>query len=204
MDGGVVRAENKKKALMEHSKFNPGGSKMKRRSDTAGSAPLKTLFSLWMVLCVFVLALAVPVQAGMAPNDPMVRITSLPLGLNVTEIMAKLSDDVSRDTEIEKKLITYYWQTFDAVYCPAAEGIPEAQVIFVDLYVPCHLSDTMIAAVMTSLAASLEKHTGIAKEWVFIHTHFPKSGHVFISGSVAKCESNPAAKIVPNMFLLLD
>ena len=76
---------------------------MKRRSYTTGAAPLKTLFSLWMVLCVFVLALAVPVQAEIAPNDPMVRITSLPLGLNVKEIMAKLSDDVSRDTGLNKE-----------------------------------------------------------------------------------------------------
>jgi hypothetical protein len=177
---------------------------MKRRSDTAGSAPLKTRFSLWMVLCVFLLTLAVPVQAGIAPNDPMVRITSLPLGLSVTEIMAKLSDDVSRDMGLDKKLITYYWQTFDAVYCPSSEGAPETQVIFVDLYVPCYFTDTQIAALMTSLAASLEKHTGIAKDWVFIHTHFPKSGHVFISGNVAKCESNPAGKLAINTLLLLD
>ena len=159
---------------------------MKRRSDTAELASLRTLFSLWMVLCVFVLALAVPVQAEIAPNDPMVRITSLPLGLNVKEIMAKLSDDVSRDTGLNKDMITYYWQTFDAVYCPGCKGAPKTLVIFVDLYVPGFLTDKQIAELMTSLAASLEKHTGIAKEWVFIHTHFPKEGHVFINGKVAK------------------
>lgn len=161
---------------------------MKRRSDTAGSAPLKTLFSLWMVLGVFVLALAVPVQGEIVPDDPMVRITSLPLGLNVKEIMAKLSDDVSRDTGLNKNMITYFWQTFDAVYCPGCKGAPKTLVIFVDLYVPGFLTDKQIAGLMTSLAASLQNHTGIAKEWVFIHTHFPKEGHVFISGKVATWE----------------
>jgi alpha-beta hydrolase superfamily lysophospholipase len=187
MDGGVVRAEDKKNAPTEHLKFKRGGPEMKRRSDTSG-APLKTLFYLWMALCVFVLALAVPVQAEIVPADPMVRITSLPLGLNVKEIMTKLSDDVSRDTGLNKNMITYYWQTFDAVYCPGCKGAPKTLVIFVDLYVPGSFTDKQIAGLMTSLAASLEKHTGIAKEWVFIHTHFPKEGHVFITGKVATWE----------------
>jgi len=186
MDGGVVRAEDKKNAPMEHSKFKRGGSKMKRRSETVGSAPLKTLFSLWMVLCAFVLALGVPVQAEIMADDPMVRITSLPLGLNVNEIMAKVSDDVSRDMGLDKNMITYYWQTFDAMYCPAAKGAPKSLVIFVDLYVPVFFTDKQITEMMISLAASLEKHTGIAKEWVFIHTHFPKEGQVYISGKVAE------------------
>jgi len=158
---------------------------MKRRSKMGGLVLLKKLFSLWMVLCAFVLASGVPVQAGIMGDDPMVRITSLPLGLNVNEIMAKLSDDVSRDTGLNKNMVTYYWQTFDAVYCPGCKGAPKTLLIFVDLYVPGFLTDNQIAGLMTSLAASIEKHTGIAKEWVFIHTHFPKEGHIYISGKVA-------------------
>jgi hypothetical protein len=140
------------------------------------------------VICVLILVWAAPVRAGIVDNDPMVRITSLPLGLNANQIMAKLSDDVSRDTGLGKNMVTYYWQTFDAIYCPACTDAPKTKVIFVDLYVPGFLTDKQIAGLMNSLAASLERHTGIAREWVFIHTHFPKEGHVYISGKVTTWE----------------
>lgn len=158
---------------------------MKRQSKKAGSLFLTRNFFLATVLCAFALALSVPARAGIVPDDPMVRITSLPLGLNVNEIMAKLSKDVSRDTGLKENMVTYYWQTFDAEYCPACDGASKNRVIFVDLYVPGFLTDKQIAGLMTSLAASLEKHTGTPKEWVFIHTHFPKEGHIYISGKVA-------------------
>lgn len=160
---------------------------MKNQS-APGPLLLKAGLFLVTILYVFVFALSLPVQAEIVSNDPMVRITSLPLGLNAKEVMAKLSEDVSRDTGLSKNMVTYYWQTFDAVYCPACEGAPKAIVIFVDLYVPGFMTDKQIAVLMTSLASSLEKHTGISREWVFIHTHFPKEGHIYISGKVVKWE----------------
>ena len=89
----------------------------------------------------------------------MVRITSLPLGLDVNEVMAGLSDDVSRDTGLDKNLMTYYWQTFDAVYCPALKDAVVQHPIFVDMYVPGFLTDEVIAGLMISLASfSTEAH----------------------------------------------
>jgi len=116
----------------------------------------------------------------------MVRITSVPLGLDVNEVMAGLSDDVSRDTGLDRNLMTYYWQTFDAVYCPALKDAIVQQPIFVDMYVPGFMTDEVIAGLMTSLALSLQERAGIPKEFVFIHTHVPKEGHVYIAGGVAK------------------
>jgi len=147
---------------------------------------MKKVFSLLMVMCALVLVLSVPVQAQIDPNDPMVRITSLPLGLNVSEIMPKLSDDVSKDTGIAKNMITYYWQTFDAVYCPSAKEPEKAKIIFVDLYAPGFMTDKQVGEVMISLANSIEKHTKIAKELVFIQAHVGKAEHVYISGKMAK------------------
>jgi hypothetical protein len=169
-----------------------GEQNMKNKS-ASGLLRLKAGLLFWMILSVFVLALSMPVQAEIVSDDPMIRITSLPLGLNAKEVMAKLSDDVSRDTGLGKNMVTYYWQTFDAVYCPACEGAPKAVIIFVDLYVPGFMNDKQIAGLMTSLASSLEKHTGIAKEWVFIHTHFPREGHIYISGKVVKWEDVKAS-----------
>lgn len=157
-----------------------------KKESALGPRLLKAGLLLGTMMYVLVIALSLPVQAEIVSDDPMVRITSLPLGLNATEVMTKLSDDVSRDTGLGKNMVTYYWQTFDAVYCPACGGAPKASVIFVDLYVPGFMTDKQIGGLMTSLASSLEKHTGIAKEWVFIQTHFPKEGHVYISGKVAK------------------
>jgi len=167
---------------------------MKNRS---ASVPLflKAGLLFWTILCVLVFAVSSPVQAEIVSDDPMVRITSLPLGLNAKEVMTKLSEDVSRDTGLGKNMVTYYWQTFDAVYCPACEGTPKAVVIFVDLYVPGFMTDKQIAGLLTSLASSLEKHTGIAKEWVFIHTHFPREGHIYISGKVVKWEDVKASDV---------
>jgi len=159
---------------------------MKLYSNNTCVEKMAKIFSRAAVLFALVITLTVPAQARIADDDPMVKITSLPLGLNVNEIMVKLSDDVSRDTGIDKNMITYYWQTFDAIYCPSSKEPAKTNIIFVDLYVPGFMTDKDIAGVMTSLANSIEKHTKIAKEFVFIQTHFPKEGHVYISGKIAK------------------
>jgi hypothetical protein len=161
---------------------------MKRQTGIDGPKRPNRLSPLAVLLCASILALGISAQAQIGTDDPMVRITSLPLGLDVKEVMVKLSDDVSRDTGLDKNMVTYYWQTFDAVYCPGCEDTTGNHLIFVDLYVPGFLTDEQIAGLMTSLAASLEKHTGIDKKGVFIHTHVPKEGHVYISGKVVKWE----------------
>ncbi|MEZ7893545.1 MAG: hypothetical protein QMC67_17550 [Candidatus Wallbacteria bacterium] len=147
---------------------------------------MKKIIYFLVFACAFVLAISGEAFAQIAPDDPMVKITSLPLGLNVNEIMPKISDDVAKATGITKTNITYYWQTFDAVYCPSSKDPAKANIIFVDLYVPCFFTEKEIASMLTSLADSIEKHTKISKEFLFIQTHFPKEGHVYISGKVAK------------------
>ena len=146
------------------------------------------------VIGILILFMALPAMAKIAPDDPMVRITSRPLMLNVNEVMTKLSEDVSRDTGIDKKNITYYWQTFDAIYCPSSKDPSGTNVVFVDLYVPGFFTDKDIAGLMTSLADSLVKHTGLDREAVFIQTHFPKDGHVYISGKVVEWNGSKSSQ----------
>lgn len=147
---------------------------------------MKKILSLVAAICFLTLVTSAPALAQLDAMDPMVRITSLPLGLNVSEIMPKLSDDVSKDTGIDKKMITYYWQTFDAVYCPSSKEPDKAKIIFVDLYAPGFMTDKEVGEVMVSLANSIEKHTKISKELVFIQAHVGKAEHVYISGKMAK------------------
>jgi hypothetical protein len=138
-------------------------------------------------LCCLLFFLTIPAvgQAQIVAADPMVRITSLPLpGVNVNELLVKISDDVASGTGIPKEMLTYYYQSFEAMYCPVSKD-PNDRVIFVDLYVPIFMTDLDIGKVMTTMAESISRHTGFAKEWVFIHTHYPKPGHVYISGKIA-------------------
>ncbi len=119
---------------------------------------------------------------GIDPADPMVRITYARSDLDVPKVLAQLSRDVTAATGIDERFLTYYWQTFDAIHC-MGEPVSD-KPIFVDLYVPGFFSEQDVAGMMTAIADSLENLTGVDKEWVFIHTHFPLQGHVYISGKV--------------------
>ena len=124
-------------------------------------------------------------EGGGIATDPMVKITSLPTKLDVKAVLAKVSDDVARDTGLDKNMVTYYWQTFDYIYCPGCEnaGIDD-NIIFIDLYVPGFMTDEEIGKVMTSLANSLERNAGINKKSLFIHTHVAEENRLYMMGEV--------------------
>lgn len=122
-------------------------------------------------------------EGGIDPADPMVRITYTKSNLDVPVVLAAVSREVSKSTGLGEELITYYWQTFDAVHCMGKPATDKP--MFVDLYVPGFMTDDMVAKMMTAIADSLAKNTGLDKKWVFIHTHFPQQGHVYISGEVS-------------------
>ncbi len=135
------------------------------------------------VILLFVMVGIAGASGGFLKGDPMVRITAPPaLLVDVDAVLDRLSRDVSRDSGLDPKLLTYYWQRFDAVNCMGkkAEGHP----IFVDLYVPNFLTDAEVAVIMHSIADSLSKSTGIDKKWVFVHTHTAEKGRVLLSGKV--------------------
>jgi hypothetical protein len=137
----------------------------------------------WAVILLFVMVGIAGASGGFLPGDPMVRITAPPaLRVDVDAVLDRLSRDVSRDSGLDPKLLTYYWQRFDAINCMGkkVEGHP----IFVDLYVPGFLTDAEIAVIMHSIADSLAKSTGINKKWVFVHTHTAEKGRVLLSGEV--------------------
>ncbi|WP_462324271.1 hypothetical protein [Desulfoplanes sp.] len=121
-------------------------------------------------------------DGGIDPADPMVRITYAKSDLDVPAVLAGVSRDVTASTGIEERFITYYWQTFDAIHCMGKPATDKP--MFVDLYVPGFFTDDQVSQLMTAIADSLKKRTGVDKEWVFIHTHFPLQGQVYISGHV--------------------
>lgn len=119
---------------------------------------------------------------GLLIQDPMVKISSLPIDKDVDEVLSAISKDVSRDTGIEQQYITYYWQTVDNINCMGKKTTDRP--ILVDIYVPGFFTNEQIGALMTSLGASIEKHVGLDRKWLFIHVHFPNQGQVYLSGEV--------------------
>ena len=146
---------------------------------------LVTLAALLLTL----LAWQSPLQAsgGLDPTDPMVRITAPHLKVDAPAVLAGVSRDVAAATGLPEQVITYYWQTFDAIHCMGTPATDKP--LFVDLYVPGFFTDDQVAKVMTAIAESLEKRTGVSREWVFVHTHFPLQGQVYISGHVDHWEN---------------
>lgn len=123
---------------------------------------------------------------GIDPADPMVRVTSPKTDIDVEAVLIKISKDVSERTGIKESFITYYWQTFDAV---VYDGKKSTKPLFVDLYVPGFFDDDKVKEMMTAIADALVEHTGAERKWIFIHTHFPLPGQVYIGGGVAEWDS---------------
>ena len=146
-------------------------------------------FVLGVVFMVFCLPAAVMAgngaelySEGLSTQDPMIKICSLPIDKDIDEVLAAVSQDVSRDSGIKQEFITYYWLTLDAVNWNGKKQV--GRPILVDLYPAGFFDNKTIQTVMTSLAAALEKHVGIDRKWVFIATHFPNQGQTYISGGV--------------------
>jgi len=130
------------------------------------------------------LASEAQVQQGIDPADPMVRITSGKTSLDVVAVMAAVGRDLGDGTGLGPELVTYYWQTFDAIVLAGKPSV--GKPLFVDFYVPCFLAQAKIEKALIVLGDSLAKHTGISQKWIFIHTHFPKENQVYIDGQVMR------------------
>lgn len=125
-------------------------------------------------------------SGGIDPADPMVRVTSPPVDLDINKVLAAVSKDVSKATGIKESFITYYWQTFDhTVY----EGKETNKPLYVDLYVPGFFSDDDVTGMLNAVADALVDHAGVERKWLFIHTHFPLPGQVYIGGGIANWDT---------------
>ncbi|MFO1415461.1 MAG: lipocalin-like domain-containing protein [Burkholderiales bacterium] len=148
------------------------------------------------------LAMTAPAVAGdgIAAGDPMVRITAPPsLRVDKAAVLDRLGRDVSRDTGLDRSLLTYYWQTFDAINS-MGEAV-DNRPLFVDLYVPGFMTDATVGKVMRAIASSLAQQTGVDRKWVFVHTHTAEQGRVLLSGDVQyfdRRDDKPAANTGPS------
>ncbi|MGE4557542.1 MAG: alpha/beta hydrolase [Desulfovibrionaceae bacterium] len=147
---------------------------------------------MFLLLCAMCAAIAIPhaayAEGGIDPADPMVRVTSPPgVDLDIDAVLAAVSKDVSKKTGIKESFITYYWQTFDTVIY---EGKQTKKPLFVDLYVPAFLSQEDIEGVINAVADGLVEHAGAERKWIFIHTHYPLDGQVYIGGEIQRWDTD--------------
>jgi hypothetical protein len=122
------------------------------------------------------------IDDGLKAEDPMIKICSLPIDKNLDDVLAAISKDVSQGTGIKQEFITYYWVTLAGINWNGKKQV--GRPILVDLYPAGFFDNKTIQSVMTNLAVSIEKNVGIDRKWVFIHTHFPNQGQVYISGQI--------------------
>ena len=131
-------------------------------------------------------SLAAENKTSSIKTDPMIKIISLPIKQNPAEVMAKVSEDVARDTGIDRNMVTYYWQTFDEIYCPGCESAKIKKPMFVELFVPGFMTTDEIQKTMISLASALERYTDYTRKDLFMHTHIASKEQLFILGDVVK------------------
>jgi hypothetical protein len=117
-------------------------------------------------------------------GDPMIKITSLPIKGGLNQILAKISADVSRETGFAEKEVTYYWQTFDAIYCPGCQGAKLKKPIYVDICLPAFVSQKQRKKLMISMAEALARYTSYTTREVFIAVQALQKEQLYIMGDV--------------------
>lgn len=144
-----------------------------------------------LLLALLLLPGAALAEGGLDPSDPMVRVTGDPQGHDPNTVLIGVANDVKAATGLGPELVTYYWQRFEAIVL-AGKAVKD-KPLFVDLYVPCFLKPAQVQGMLNALADSLAKRTGLDKKWVFIHTHFPREGQVYIDGKIMTGCTGPDA-----------
>ncbi|MDD2237974.1 MAG: hypothetical protein PHP44_03960 [Kiritimatiellae bacterium] len=87
-------------------------------------------------------------------------------------------------TGLPESFVTYYWQSFDEIYCPGCEKAGIDTVVFIDLYTPAFITREERRRIMISIADAIDKHTPFPKKDVYLHTHIAEKDQLFINGGI--------------------
>lgn len=155
----------------------------KGRGSWPRTAALPVLVAGLMIIMAGVAGSGEP-KAPLSTADPMIKITSPPMKVNLDDLLAKVAKDVAREAGVDINFITYYWQTFDAIHCPGCDKAGVKKPIFVELYVPGFMTTAEYQKVMTALAEALARYTDYTKKDLFMHTHAAQKEQLFIMGGL--------------------
>jgi len=128
---------------------------------------------------------------AIARRDPLIKISVLPMEVDVPDVLAKLSADVAEVSGIPLEGITVTWETIPAGHLNwngiSGESFDSGEFpALVEVFLASFLGEEMIEKIMLTIAESLETHAGIPQRQVFEIVTVQEPGHVFTYGEIMR------------------
>ena len=106
-------------------------------------------------------------------------------------ILKHITGDFSINTRIEQEHITTTWSFYLPHHYSVAGKTADHQgkeihPILVDLLIPDFHADNAVKNMLSTLATSIAKHTGVLYENIFIHVRKAEAGHVLDAGEIVE------------------
>jgi phenylpyruvate tautomerase PptA (4-oxalocrotonate tautomerase family) len=124
---------------------------------------------------------------------PFIHIRSLPFdkSFDMATVLEGLTKDFAKGTGIGLEHVTATWEFFApghyAVAGKAAQYQPQdSHPVLVDLLAPDFNSAATVEKMLTTVSASISKHTKVAATNIFINHRQAHSGMVFDAGEIVE------------------
>ena len=124
---------------------------------------------------------------------PFIHIKSLPPvdDPDISEVLKQLSQRFAEANGIDERHVTVTWEYFQPQHYRfggvSGDALdPQRHQVLVDLLVPDFNDAPTIAAMMQSIATTLEEILSIPGKAIFIHTRFAASGMVLDAGEIVR------------------
>jgi hypothetical protein len=124
---------------------------------------------------------------------PFIHIKSLPLDkpINIQNTVVEISKDFAIETGISLEHVTVTWTYFQAGHYAAggkvsANQADDSHPLLIDVLAPDFNSQTQLEKMLSIIANSVSRHTGISVTNIFIHYREASSARVFDSGVISR------------------
>ena len=124
---------------------------------------------------------------------PYIHIRSLPFqgDVSIDAVLKGVSQEFSRECEIDLEHVTVTWDFLRPGHHASGGTTADTQSwsshpILVDLLAPDFNSFEQVETMMGCVASSIQRHTGIPRENIFIHHREARSSMVFDKGEIVR------------------
>ena len=124
---------------------------------------------------------------------PFIHVKSLPFdgAFQAEEVVAGITADFAVSTGIGLEHVTATWEFFQPRHYAVAGKVAESQPqnshpVLVDLLAPDFNDMETITKMLSSVAESIAKRTGVPQQHIFINHRQAHSGMVFDAGEVVR------------------
>lgn len=129
----------------------------------------------------------------MNPSVPFIHIRSLPFEppLDLATAVAALSRDFASATQIDLEHVTVTWELLPPGHYAAAGQTASVQPadshpVLVDLLAPEFNCDETVMSMLSAVAQSIARVSGVAEHNVFVNYRQARSGQVFDAGKIVR------------------